>query len=234
LREVLVQKNKKCDPNLPAKDPFWFRECFLMPMPLGQKAGNLRELLHLLREVDEAVLYYHLLQSRLTVTQPVDFHQRAQLLHDVKMKEKKAPGVLIRELLPHWQNGAVKLYTKYKALNFRQAHPDLFIRGDYIPIMVKGPQSQQVVALARRQENSWAVVAAARFFTKILPGAAFTFDPRVWQASCLCLPPDAPKEWGNIFTGDTIKFQSQAQAQSLDLAHLFQHLPVALLFGRAD
>ncbi len=55
----------------PAKDPFWFRECFLMPMPLGKKAINLRELLHTLKEVDESVLYYHLVQSRLTVTQPV-------------------------------------------------------------------------------------------------------------------------------------------------------------------
>ena len=37
-------------------------------MPLGQKAINLRELLHFLRKVDESVLYYHLVQSRLTVT----------------------------------------------------------------------------------------------------------------------------------------------------------------------
>ena len=136
---------------------------------------------------------------------PVDFHQRAQLLHDVKMKAKKAPGALIRELLPNWQNGAVKLYTTYKALNFRKAHPDLFLRGDYIPIMTQGPQSQQVVAFARRQENSWAVVAAARFFTKILPAEALAFDPEVWQESFLSLPHDAPKEWVNIFTGETIK-----------------------------
>ena len=37
--------------------------------------------------------------------------------------------------------------------------------------MTKGPNSRQVVAFARRQENSWAVVAVARFFTKILPAA---------------------------------------------------------------
>ena len=112
---------------------------------------------------------------------PVDFHQRAQLLHDVKMKAKKAPGALIRELLPNWQNGAVKLYTTYQALNFRRAHPDLFLRGDYIPIMTQGPQSQQVVAFARRQENSWAVVAVARLFTKIIPAEALAYDPEVWQ-----------------------------------------------------
>jgi (1->4)-alpha-D-glucan 1-alpha-D-glucosylmutase len=165
---------------------------------------------------------------------PVDFHQRAQLLHDLKLKAKKAPGSLIQELLPNWQNGAVKLYTTYQALNFRRAHPDLFLRGDYIPIIAQGPQSRQVVAFARRQENSWAVVAAARFFTRIIPAAAPGFDPEVWQQSCLSLPDDAPQEWLNIFTGATIKSLPQGQSKSLDLANLFQHLPVALLFGRAQ
>ena len=44
------------------------------------------------------------------------------------------------------------------------------------------------VAFARRQENSWAVVAAARFFTRILPAEALAFDPEVWQESFLSLP----------------------------------------------
>ena len=43
-----------------------------------------------------------------------------------------------------------------------------------------------------------------------------------------------PTEWVNILTGETIKSRPQAQSKSLDLAHLFQNLPVALLFGRAD
>jgi (1->4)-alpha-D-glucan 1-alpha-D-glucosylmutase len=91
-----------------------------------------------------------------------------------------------------------------------------------------------VVAFARRQENSWAVVAAARFFTKIIPAEALAFDPEVWQASCLSLPDDAPTEWVNIFTGETIKSLPRGHSKSLDLANLFQNLPVALLFGRAD
>jgi len=56
--------------NKSAKDPFWFRECFLMPMPIGIKVVNLRELLHALHEVSESVLYYHLVQSRLAVSPP--------------------------------------------------------------------------------------------------------------------------------------------------------------------
>jgi len=42
----------------------------LMPMPIGTKVVNLRELLHALREVSDSVLYYHLVQSRLAVSPP--------------------------------------------------------------------------------------------------------------------------------------------------------------------
>lgn len=53
-----------------ANSPFEFSECFLMPMPTGNKATNLREFLQHLREMDEAVLKYHLWQSRLAITPP--------------------------------------------------------------------------------------------------------------------------------------------------------------------
>jgi len=82
------------DPEKPAANPFWFRECFLMTMPLGKRASNLRELLQTWREVDDSVLYYHLLQSRLAVTQPVveypnDFALWASTaLQDSKLAEK--------------------------------------------------------------------------------------------------------------------------------------------------
>ena len=84
----------KFDPEKPAANPFWFRECFLMTMPLGEKAINLRELLHTLGEVDDSVLYYHLLQSRLAITQPVVEYPNefalwaATALQDIKLAEK--------------------------------------------------------------------------------------------------------------------------------------------------
>jgi Family of unknown function (DUF5752) len=54
----------------PAPSPFWFHECVVIPMPTGQAAVNLRDLLQTLREVDEAVLSYHLWQSRMSLARP--------------------------------------------------------------------------------------------------------------------------------------------------------------------
>ncbi|MEW6387745.1 MAG: DUF5752 family protein [Thermodesulfobacteriota bacterium] len=78
----------------PARDPFIFRECFLMPMPLGHKVVNLRELLLALQEVKESVLFYHLFQSRLALTLPkVEYPNEfalwaATALQDIKLAEK--------------------------------------------------------------------------------------------------------------------------------------------------
>jgi hypothetical protein len=80
--------------NQTTKNPFWFRECFLIPMPIGRRAINLRELLQAFREVEEAVLYYHLLQSRLIQSQPEveypnDFASwAASALQDSRLAEK--------------------------------------------------------------------------------------------------------------------------------------------------
>lgn len=80
--------------NQEAENPFWFHECFLMPMPLGKKVVNLRELLDSLREVDESVLFYHLIQARLTLGEPTveypnDFALwAANSLQDTKLAEK--------------------------------------------------------------------------------------------------------------------------------------------------
>jgi hypothetical protein len=77
-----------------AYDPFWFRDCFLMRMPIGRKASNLRELLQILREVPDDVLYYHIFQCRLALTDPEieypnDFALwAANALQDTKLAEK--------------------------------------------------------------------------------------------------------------------------------------------------
>lgn len=81
-------------PNNSCTNPFWFRDCFIMTMPIGQKATNLRELLHALHEVSDAVLFYHLFQYRLAIVAPAveypnDFALwAAKALQDAKLAEK--------------------------------------------------------------------------------------------------------------------------------------------------
>lgn len=77
-----------------AESPFVFGECFILPMPIGRSAHNLRELMEGLREVGESVFHYHLWQSRMaiahaTVEYPNDFaFWAATALQDGRLAEK--------------------------------------------------------------------------------------------------------------------------------------------------
>ena len=81
-------------PDQRAESPFQFLECFVMPMPTGKRASNLRELLQTLREVNEAVLSYHLWQSRMAIAPPRRRvskrlrHLGRQALQDSRLAEK--------------------------------------------------------------------------------------------------------------------------------------------------
>jgi (1->4)-alpha-D-glucan 1-alpha-D-glucosylmutase len=90
-----------------------------------------------------------------------------------------------------------------------------------------------VVAFARRHENSWAVVVAARLFSTRLAAGNLAFDPEVWRGNSVALPQGAPGEWLNIFTQERLKSTQAPHSRSLPLEQLFRNLPVALLFGPA-
>jgi (1->4)-alpha-D-glucan 1-alpha-D-glucosylmutase len=164
---------------------------------------------------------------------PVDFQKRARLLKDLRMKERKKRETLFRELLANWKDGALKLYVTYKALNFRKAHPDIFLKGDYVPLATKGPQGRHVVAFARQLENTWVIAGVVRLFTGLLAPGDHSFREGIWERSFLPLPLGAPEELVNIFTGKPVKPILHGQSRSVPLADLFQTLPVFLLFGHA-
>ncbi len=161
----------------------------------------------------------------------VDFAKRVRFLKELKQQEKKGRGALASRLLSNWQDGRLKLYLIYRALNWRQTRPELFRQGDYLPLTARGDRQNHVVALARRQERDWVLAVAARFFSKIAPSGQPPVGAEVWGDIVLLLPPEAPLAWVDIFTGNTCEITDSAPFKSLPLRQIFQHLPVALLSG---
>lgn len=162
---------------------------------------------------------------------PVDFTKRARLFKDLKLQERKGQEALISELLSHWKDGRLKLYVIYQALNFRRACPDLFHQGNYLPLTAEGNRRENVVALARQQEHSWALAATGRFFTRMVNPGQLPLGQEIWGASALILPPRAPGEWIDILTGEVLGADESGSSRRLPLPSVFQHLPVAFLSG---
>jgi (1->4)-alpha-D-glucan 1-alpha-D-glucosylmutase len=141
---------------------------------------------------------------------PVDFSSRVEIL--TTLQKKVSPGQLHKS----WADGRLKLYVTWKLLNFRRAHSDLFLQGEYIPLQVTGPRADHIIAFARHVHDEWCVVAVPRLLAKLGRGK------NIWEDTSIQLPPDAPSHWTNILTSGEVDSPMTAAA-------LFPTLPHAVL-----
>ena len=141
---------------------------------------------------------------------PVDFSSRVEML--TTLKKKVSPG----QLLKSWADGRLKLYLTWKLLNFRRAHSDLFLQGEYIPLQVTGARADHIIAFARHVHDEWCVVAVPRLLAKLGRGK------NIWEDTSIQLPPEAPSHWTNILTSGEVNSPMSASA-------LFSTLPHAVL-----
>jgi (1->4)-alpha-D-glucan 1-alpha-D-glucosylmutase len=147
---------------------------------------------------------------------PVDYKARAAMLEDLRRREAEDRIALVRELAAVPDRDEMKLFVTYRALAFRAGRRDLFARGDYIPLEVRGASASRVIAFARHLDDQWAIAVAPRW----------TVGLDDWSDTELILPPDAPAQWTDAITG--------LIPPTLRLADLLREWPVALLSEQPD
>lgn len=152
----------------------------------------------------------------------VDFKKREKLL-DAMVREKPAIG----DILASWQDGRIKLYVTYKALNMRKKYRRLFREGEYVPLKVEGESKKHVCAFARNYGSQWVLTIVPRFFTKLAETGEFPLGIKTWQDDCVLLPRSSPQQWENVFTGETIEIFGAGK--TIHLADVFRTFPVTLL-----
>lgn len=156
---------------------------------------------------------------------PVDLAARARLLAELEGAVTGGPA--LAALVRSWHDGRLKLLVTWRGLRARRAEPDLFLRGEYLPLEASGHLAGHLVAFARRQGDAWLVCAVPRFPARLAAG--FPLGARTWRDTTLALPPGAPGEWTDLATGSI----ARAAGGALRAADLFRALPVALLRSRA-
>jgi (1->4)-alpha-D-glucan 1-alpha-D-glucosylmutase len=161
--------------------------------------------------------------------QPVDFRRRRKLLDKLKKRETEDRMALLRDLLLHWSDGSIKLYSIYKALHFRRAHQRLFQQGTYRRLFASGNAKDHICAFARQEREAWALVIAPRLTTAIVGRENLPLGRESWGDSALLLSDDFPNRWQNVFTAETLEASESHQGRGLSLAEALQNFPVALL-----
>jgi (1->4)-alpha-D-glucan 1-alpha-D-glucosylmutase len=149
---------------------------------------------------------------------PVDFGSRVELL-----KRLETTGV--QELLKSWKDSRLKMYLMRKLLQFRRDHADLVLQGEYIPLRVSGPQSDHVVAFARRLHQDWCIVAVARLYASLSRAGSPPVGAKVWGKTRIELPKGVCSPWTNVLTGEKVR-------PAASCAAAFRDLPFAVLFCR--
>jgi (1->4)-alpha-D-glucan 1-alpha-D-glucosylmutase len=164
---------------------------------------------------------------------PVDFTTRHR---DLSELEQRAQGrrqgddlrELCAELMRHFYDGRVKLWTTLRALRFRREHKELFSVGNYRALYATGEKPEHIVAFMREHERHSALIAVPRFAYTLMRGEMQPPLGAAWGAAEIALPAGAPQEFENILTGEVVR---QSANRSLLCRELFASLPVALLRG---
>ncbi len=164
---------------------------------------------------------------------PVDYNARIDALARIREQEARMTGVaLARELSQNRDDGWIKLYVIYKALNFRKANRLIFEQGEYVPLEMRGEYAAHACAFARRAESGTIIVAVPRLLTRLISGSAsMPYGRGVWESTAVVLPGAAGGEtYRNVFTGENRSaILLEGGAIGLLLSDLFACFPLALM-----
>lgn len=163
---------------------------------------------------------------------PVDFARRRALLRQLRGNAAGDLGPCAARWLDRHEDGLIKLHVTRAALRLRRAHPDLFLRGEYVPLAVRGPRATHVIAFARRLEARVALAVTGRYFQSL--GAADAWPvAEAWRDTALLLPAGfrAAGPFRDLLTGETLTGERSGSRAVFPLAEVFRRLPFALLTG---
>ncbi|HVH79620.1 MAG TPA: malto-oligosyltrehalose synthase [Stellaceae bacterium] len=149
---------------------------------------------------------------------PPDWEQRQNLLRALS---NTSPIGLAAE----WQDGREKLFLAARLLHLREQYRELFAEGEYLPLYGEGGRGDEhLCAFARRQGESWVVVAVPRLVYRLYRGG----DVADWGATVLPLPQAG--DWQDVLTKHIYEDRERIAAPEL-----FSEFPITVLLNvRSD
>jgi (1->4)-alpha-D-glucan 1-alpha-D-glucosylmutase len=130
-----------------------------------------------------------------------------------------------------------KLFLHVMSLQLRARDPELFERGEYLPLKVTGRRAPHLCAFARRLEGRLAVVMAPRLYLKLIGAGSATGDggPRlplgaeVWADTAVQLPFGLEVPLRGVLDGAEVAPTGDHERPEIAAAAALQAFPVALL-----
>jgi (1->4)-alpha-D-glucan 1-alpha-D-glucosylmutase len=163
---------------------------------------------------------------------PVDYETRRRLLRELRGRlEDGDTAALARELVECWEDGRIKLYLTHRALALRNALPETFLRGEYVPLEPEGARAEHVFAFARRGGGAEVVAAVPRLPATLMRDRGFALpDAEAWRDTRIGGGGGTLEgRWRNVLTGAEVEGRPGDGGAALAADELFADFPVALL-----
>jgi len=165
---------------------------------------------------------------------PVDYESRQKLLAELKRDFEgiaDASGDFFHALLRDEKPGAMKLFLIWRALNFRNAHRQLFDSGEYVSLSAAGEQREHVCAFARTLKERTVIVIAPRLVFGLTQGRELVpIGGEIWNEVTLLLPrARAGDLFRNVLTREMAPVIEKNGTIALELRQALKTFPVALL-----
>jgi (1->4)-alpha-D-glucan 1-alpha-D-glucosylmutase len=159
---------------------------------------------------------------------PIDYAHRRQVFESIRKWSASPDATAVSRLLQSPEDGRVKMYVIWKTLCLRKQWPDVFQRGEYLPLTVQGAKADHVVAFIRKDEHASVLVVVPRLVANVLVDSNLPpVASGVWQDTQVLLPSGSPFEsYQNAFTGEAAELS--AARSKIAVSELLAHFPVAL------
>ncbi|TVR67268.1 MAG: malto-oligosyltrehalose synthase [Spirochaetaceae bacterium] len=148
----------------------------------------------------------------------VDYSAHREILDRIELTPSGC-----RRALDEWIRATPKHLVTAAILDARKKNPDLFARGDYLPLETAGEQAERIIAFVRTDDAQGMVVIAPRLTEPLLRDATIPL-PVGWGDTAVAIDPMF-RRGRNLFTGETV----HCSDGTLQAATALEHFPVAVV-----
>lgn len=166
---------------------------------------------------------------------PVDYDGCRRRLQE--LASTATPQSLAALLAADVTDPRCKLFLHARALQLRRRDPELFEKGEYLPLKVTGRRAPHLCAFARRLDGRLAIVMAPRLYLKLMGGMSEAtpdsprppLDATVWEDTEVQLPHRPEAALHGVLDGAEIPYGDGDGPALIRAAAAMRSFPVALL-----
>ncbi|PWS29467.1 4-alpha-glucanotransferase [Pedobacter yonginense] len=151
---------------------------------------------------------------------PVNYALRAKYLDEIENGSNQ-------KLWGDRFSGKIKLWLTKKLIEVRKSNRDVFEKGAYIPLKVKGKYAKHVIAYGRKHQQSWIISAIPLGMAQLCKSANTTPQTIDWADTEIILPVEAAFNWEDLLAEKHA--HKELVNQAIPVGEIFASFPVAIL-----